>query len=61
MSPAQAATLTVPKLKAETERHEEELEQLESCRAVCTDSEAIETLDAQAWGAIMSSPTNCSS
>ena len=43
----EVARRLVPKLKAETERHEEELEQLESCRAVCTDSEAIETLDAQ--------------
>ena len=37
----------VPKLDAETRRHEEELEQLEGCRAACTDSVAIETLDAQ--------------
>jgi hypothetical protein len=43
----EVARQLVPKLNAVTERHEEELEQLESCRAVCTDSEAIETLDAQ--------------
>ena len=37
----------VPKLDAETKRHEEELAQLDECRAACTDEAAIERIDTQ--------------
>jgi hypothetical protein len=44
---AAVARRLVPKLDAETRRHEGELALLDQCRAACTDSVAIETLDAQ--------------
>jgi hypothetical protein len=47
METTAVARRLVPKLDAETRRHEEELEQLEGCRSACTDSVAIQTLDAQ--------------
>ena len=47
METTAVARRLVPKLDAETRRHEEELEQLEGCRSACTDSVAIDTLDAQ--------------
>ena len=40
----------VPKLNAEQRRHEEEISQLDLCRATCIDNATVETIDAQKTG-----------